>query len=158
MVTTTNQRPHYNVDELVRHRGGMSLLDQVVDYDKTWLKASSTLTEENLFMSGGWMPSWVGIEYMAQSVAALAGTRAIRQNEPVKVGFLVSTRKYEAERPAFPVGSTLTVVVSEVVMGENGLGVFDCELTCEQPDGQSFTVTTRLNVFQPVDLMDVFGT
>jgi len=42
-------------------------------------------------------------------------------------------------------------------MGENGLGVFDCELTCEQPDGLSFTVTARLNVFQPDDFREVFG-
>lgn len=152
-----SQRTNDNMDELVRHRGEMSLLDQVVDSGETWLKARSTLTEHNLFMNEGWMPSWIGIEYMAQSIAAFAGTRAKGQNQPVKVGFLVGARKYEVERPAFPVGSILTVVVNEVIMGENGLGVFDCQLTCEQPDGLSFSVTTRLNVFQPDDFRDVFG-
>lgn len=156
-MTTASQRTNDSMDELVSHRGGMSLLDQVVDHGETWLRASSTLTKSNLFVSEGWMPSWIGIEYMAQSIAALAGTRAKHQKQPVKMGFLVGARKYEAERPAFPVNSVLTVVVREVVMGENGLGVFDCELTCEQPDGLSFAVNSRLNVFQPDDFRKVFG-
>ncbi len=146
-----------SVDQLVRHRGDMSLLDEVVDYGSDWLKARATLTENNLFLTDGRVPSWVGIEYMAQSVAALAGTRSRQQNEPVRLGFLVGTRKYHVGQPAFPLGSVLTVVVSEVVMGENGLGVFDCELTCEPPDGRSFVASTRLNVFQPDDFREVFG-
>lgn len=156
-MTATSPKTNHHMDELVRHRGGMSLLDQVVDSGETWLKACSTLTEDNLFVTEGWMPSWIGIEYMAQSIAAFAGIRAKDESQSVKIGFLVGTRKYEAERPAFPVGSVLTAVVSEVVVGENGLGVFDCELTCEQPDGLSFAVIARLNVFQPDDFRDVFG-
>ena len=146
-----------SVEQLVRHRGDMSLLDEVMEYGDTWLKARSTVTKNNLFLIDGRVPSWIGIEYMAQTVAALAGTRARRRDEPVRVGFLVGTRKYLAEQPAFPLGSVLTVVVSEVVMGENGLGVFDCELTCNPPGGRGFVVSTRLNVFQPDDFREVFG-
>lgn len=145
------------LDELVRHRGDMSLLDEVLAYGDTWLQARATLTQNNLFLTDGKVPSWVGIEYMAQSVAALAGTRSRSNDEPARVGFLVGTRKFQVEQPAFSIGSILTIVVSEVVMGENGLGVFDCELTCEQPDGLSFVASARLNVFQPDDFRDVFG-
>ena len=156
-MMTTDQNPNYSVDELILHRDGMSLLDEVVDYGDTWLKSRATLTEDNLFLNKDMVPSWVGIEYMAQSVAAWAGTRSKIRSEPVKVGFLVGTRKYEAETPSFPLGSVLTIIVSEIIMGANGLGVFDCELTCEQPDGLSFVASARLNVFQPDDFREDFG-
>lgn len=156
-VAMTTDNTMTCVDDLVPHRGDMSLLDEILDYGETWLKARATVTENNLFLTEGRVPSWTGIEYMAQSIAALAGTRSMQRGEPARVGFLVGTRKYQAGQPAFAVGSVLTVVVSEVVMGENGLGVFDCELTCKQPDGTSFVASTRMNVFQPDDFREVFG-
>lgn len=146
-----------DLDELIRHRGDMSLLDEVVDHGDTWLEARATLTENNLFLTDGKVPAWVGIEYLAQAVAALMGTRATQEGGPAKMGFLVGTRKYQAQQPAFPVGSTLTVVVRESMMDETGLGVFDGQLTCRPPEGASFTAQARLSIFQPDDYRDVYG-
>lgn len=147
----------YNLDELVPHRGDMCLLDAVVDHGDNWLSARARLSETNLFLTDGQIPSWVGIEYMAQSVAAFMGIRSRQKGEPARVGFLVGTRKYQAERPAFPVGSVLELIVQEAMTDENGLGVFDCALTCEQPDGLTFAASARLTIFQPDDVRDVYG-
>lgn len=152
-----SKQPFYAVDELVRHRGDMSLLDTILDYGDNWLEAQATLTSDNLFLLEGVVPSWVGIEYMAQTVAAWAGARAQSRGEPVKVGFLVGTRKYQSQGAAFPVGSLLTIRVTQVMTGDNGLGVFDCQLQCEPPEGPAFTANARLNVFQPDDFTEVLG-
>lgn len=152
-----SEQATYAVDDLVRHRGDMSLLDNIVAFDDSWLEAQATLTSDNLFLVDGAVPAWVGIEYMAQTVAAWAGARAQTRGEPVKVGFLVGTRKYQSQGPAFPVGSLLSIRVTEVMRGENGLGVFDCELRCEPPEGPGFSANARLNVFQPDDFKDVLG-
>ena len=155
MTPTGNTTPC--VDELIRHRGDMSLLDRVVDHGDTWLEARARVTERSLFLIDGVVPAWVGIEYMAQAVAALMGLRARQRGKGASVGFLVGTRKYLTEGPAFAVDSVLTVRVQESLMDENGLGLFDCQLTCRQPDGVSFTASGRLNIFQPDDPSENYG-
>jgi predicted hotdog family 3-hydroxylacyl-ACP dehydratase len=155
MTSTGNPTPC--LDELIRHRGDMSLLDRVVDHGDTWLEARARVTERSLFLTDGVVPAWVGIEYMAQAVAALMGLRARQRGKGASVGFLVGTRKYLTEVPAFAVNSELTVRVQESLMDENGLGLFDCQLTCRQPDGASFTASGRLNIFQPDDPSENYG-
>ncbi|PPK52094.1 ApeP family dehydratase [Marinobacter persicus] len=155
MTSTGNPAPC--LDELIRHRGDMSLLDRVVDHGDTWLEARAMVTRNSLFLTEGVVPAWVGIEYMAQAVAALMGLRARQRGKGASVGFLVGTRKYLTEGPAFAVDSELTVRVQESLMDENGLGLFDCQLTCRQPDGASFTISGRLNIFQPDDPSENYG-
>ncbi|KXS52205.1 MAG: hypothetical protein AWU57_3413 [Marinobacter sp. T13-3] len=155
MTSTGNPTPC--LDELIRHRGDMSLLDRVVDHGDTWLEARAMVTERSLFLTDGVVPAWVGIEYMAQAVAALMGLRARQRGKGASVGFLVGTRKYLTEGPAFAVDSELTVRAQESLMDENGLGLFDCQLTCRQPDGVSFTASGRLNIFQPDDPSENYG-
>jgi predicted hotdog family 3-hydroxylacyl-ACP dehydratase len=41
------------------------------------------------------VPNYVGIEYMAQSIAALAGVEARLDHEGIRVGFLLGTRKLQ---------------------------------------------------------------
>jgi len=155
MTSTGNPTPC--LDELIRHRGDMSLLDRVVDHGDTWLEARAMVTGRSLFLTEGMVPAWVGIEYMAQAVAALMGLRARQQGKNASVGFLVGARKYLTEGPAFAVGSELTVWVQESLMDENGLGLFDCQLTCQPPDGASFTASARLNIFQPDGADENYG-
>jgi predicted hotdog family 3-hydroxylacyl-ACP dehydratase len=54
----------------------------------------------------------VGIEYIAQTVAALVGLQALREDGRVRVGYLLGTRRYHASRPWFPIGERLTVRVA----------------------------------------------
>jgi predicted hotdog family 3-hydroxylacyl-ACP dehydratase len=57
----------------------------------------------------GLVLSWVGIEYMAQCIAAHRGLRSRANGEPIKVGFLVGSK-----RVAFrTVEGTLTVVLPD---------------------------------------------
>jgi predicted hotdog family 3-hydroxylacyl-ACP dehydratase len=91
--------------------------------------------------------AWVGIEYMAQAVAAHAGWLALQRGEEVKVGFLLGSRKYEASVPVFAPGSVLHVHVHRVLQAENGLGAFECRI--DVVDGVQSAATATVTVFQP---------
>jgi predicted hotdog family 3-hydroxylacyl-ACP dehydratase len=101
-----------------------------------------------LFCGADGVGAWVGIEYMAQAVAAHAGYRASLRGEQVKIGFLLGSRRYECSRPVFAIGSVLRVHVRCILLGENGLGSFECRI--DDP-GASVAIAT-LTVFQPANV------
>lgn len=87
---------------------------------------------------------------MAQAIAAWAGYTAQLRGEPVKLGFLLGTRRYESSRPIFVLGSVLRVHVQRLFQNENGLGSFECFIDNEEGRVASATVT----VFQPPNVDD----
>ena len=87
---------------------------------------------------------------MGQAVAALAGVRARRDGERVRVGFLVGTRHYEPHASHFPFGITLTVAIESVIENTSGLHVFNCSIyNCD-----FCLVTANLNVYLPADVTE----
>jgi len=132
-----------DVTDLIPHTGDMVLLDRIVDYDDMGLTAELAVRGDGLFGDGRTVPAWVGIEYMAQTVAAYVGMKARQANEPIRMGFLLGTRRYNSNVAAFKVGATLTIRV-EKIMQDDGLGVFDCRI-----HGEGVEVTANLNVYQP---------
>jgi len=136
-----------DIHSLVPHSGAMSLLDSFVAADEDNLTAQVTIRLESMFLEDGAVGAWVGVEYMAQAVAAHAGYAARQRGEPVRVGFLLGTRRYACAVPAFALGSTLTVHVHRALQGDNGLGAFDCRIN-DGASGQELATAT-ITVFQP---------
>lgn len=137
-----------DIHTLVPHAGSMVLLDRVVMVDDDNLSAEVAIASGSLFCGERGVGGWVGIEYMAQAVAAHAGFTARQRGEPVKVGFLLGTRCYDCSRAFFSVGSVLRIYVCRLLMAENGLGSFECRI--EDQDGVAATAT--INVFQPANV------
>jgi predicted hotdog family 3-hydroxylacyl-ACP dehydratase len=81
---------------------------------------------------------------MAQTIAAWAGVQARLRGEPVKAGYLLGSRQYQASHPVFTLGDTLTIVVNKQYH-EGELAVFDCRIS-----GSQVSVSATLNVFQPI--------
>lgn len=148
---------NFDIDELIVHRDTMSLLDRVVSSDESSLQSVATVSEDNPFVLEQGLPAWVGIEYMAQSVAAYAGVGAKKLGEAAKIGFLVGTRKYQCTGPLFALGSELQISVRELLMGDNGLGAFECEIRGQAPDGSDVIASANLNVFQPDNIDDILS-
>ncbi|MBV1932240.1 MAG: hotdog family protein [Porticoccaceae bacterium] len=121
----------FDINELVPHSGLMSLLDEVLDYNAESLSARVTIVEDSLLVEDRGVPAWVGIEYMAQAIAAYSGLMAKNAGQEVSVGFLLGTRKYTCNRAYFPVGARVKISVYEELRGDNGLGVFRCEITAD---------------------------
>ena len=131
--------------ELLPHAGDMILIDQVLSFDEEQIHTRVTVKPGGLFnRADGSLPAWVGIELMAQSVAAYAGCRARQKGEAVELGFLLGTRKFECNVDCFPTGAELAIHGLRSLEDDNGMGVFECHLR-----GDGFHASARLNVFRP---------
>ena len=142
---TTDTWPPHEMDAWVPHRGAMNLLDGVAHCDDHAIEAHVKVPSQGIFATDEGVPAWVGIEYMAQAVAAWSGARARDGGGSPRIGFLLGSRRYEAMVPTFAVGADLQVFAQCELMGENGLGMFDCRV--EQ--GGRVLASGRLSVFEP---------
>ena len=139
-----------DIRSLVPHAGPMVLLDRVISVDEDSLLAEVRIRPDSLFCNADGVGAWVGIEYMAQAIGAWAGYTAQLRDEPVKLGFLLGTRRYDCSRPIFVLGSVLWVHIQRVFQNENGLGSFECYIDDEE--GQ--IATAAVSVFQPPNVND----
>lgn len=137
----------YRVEELVPHSGKMSLLSAIVDHGEGWLQAEVLISKESMFAEARGVPAWIGLEYMAQAIAAYSGLQERLQGGSPKIGFLLGSRKYLCNAERFAIGQKLVITVSPELEGSNGLNVFNAEL--QGDDGVSASAV--VNVFQPDD-------
>ena len=138
---------NYQVLDVVPHGLPMSLLDAIEAWSQHSITAIVTIRRDSMFCESAGVPAWVGVEYMGQAIAAWAGIQAREAGNPVKIGFLVSARRYETGRSHFPVGAQLKICATQVTDNISGLGVFECQI---EYDGEM--ITAKLNVFMPDDV------
>ena len=137
-----------DIRSLVPHTGAMVLLDRVVSFDQENLCAEVRIQADSMFARKNGVDGWVGIEYMAQAIAGHAGYAARLRGEPVKIGFLLGTRRYECSSSMFALQCVLRVHVHRVLQAENGLASFECRI--EDPNNQVLATAT-ITVFEPAD-------
>ncbi|WP_114810630.1 hotdog family protein [Paraburkholderia kururiensis] len=117
------------IEQLVPHRGTMLLLDSVSAFDDESLTAYASVRSDAWYADReGAMPAWIGVELMAQAIAAHVGLLAMRAGENVRPGVLLGTRRYEARMPAFPGGAQLCITIKEVLRSEEGHGAYACTI------------------------------
>ena len=133
------------IAELIPHAADMILIDDVISFGAEDIETRLTVRPGGLFnQEDGSLPAWVGIELMAQSIAAYAGCQALQAGLPVELGFLLGTRKFECNVERFPAGAELRIRALRSLQDDNGMGVFECHLT-----GPGIHASARLNVFRP---------
>ena len=137
----------YPIEEVVPHRGNLLLLQRVLRWDEDSIEAALVVPSEGLFCQHDGVPAWVGIEYMAQAIAAWAGCRARRDGGTPKIGFLLGSRRYRSAVPVFPAGTPLVVHAHRELIGDNGLGMFACRIVA----GDACWVEANVSVFEPDD-------
>ena len=137
-------KKNFRILDVVPHQSPMSLLDTLESYSDNTLVSSLTIKEDSLFYEERGVPAWVGLEYMGQTIAAYGGVKARNEGRPVKIGFLVSSRRYESPQSHFKLGSKLKVFVEKVINNPSGLSVFSCSITWSD-----FIIQANLNVFLP---------
>jgi len=138
------------IRDLVPHRDPMVLLDEVVFADAESLCAAVKICRDSPFFDSEaeGVGAWVGIEYMAQAIAAHAGYLAQAKGEAVKVGFLLGTRRFETKTPQFTLGSNLHIQVHCSLQSENGLGAFECHIV-DSTASEHILASATITVFQP---------
>lgn len=131
--------------DLVPHAGAMCLLDRVITAESERLSAEVVVPADGLFSRDGGVGAWVGIEYMAQAVAAWAGWQARRIGEAPAIGLLLGTRRYRCRVPRFAAGQRLQVDVERSYQADNGLGQFECRIHAQGVE----LASAQLTVFGP---------
>lgn len=141
-----------DVAELLPHDGNMVLLDRVIEFDQESMITIAIVRNDGLFSNScgnsNSVPAWLGIEYMAQTVAALDGMMCKIAGRPINIGFLLGTRRYLCNVGSLSIGMVLTVKVKRL-MEDQGLAVFDCEVL-----GDGVSLSAKLNVYQPESMVN----
>lgn len=136
------------IARLIPHRGAMCLLDSVADQGPEWVETRVRVCADGPFGADGTVGAWVGIEYMAQAVAAFSGLRSHAAGDAPGIGLLVGTRAYHAGVGGFPAGAMLCVRAERRYESDDGLASFACSI--RDADG-ALLAEAALTVFQPAD-------
>ncbi|HKP94980.1 MAG TPA: 3-hydroxylacyl-ACP dehydratase [Fibrobacteria bacterium] len=137
---------------LLPHRAPMILLDEACGMEGEFFKAKVRITPASPFFSPGvpgGVPAWVGLEYMAQTVAAYSGAQGLARGGEVKAGMLLGTREYAAEIPIFPDGRELEVLARIDIFQENGVSSMHCRI---RESGGRILAQAQINVIDVPDL------
>jgi predicted hotdog family 3-hydroxylacyl-ACP dehydratase len=121
------------VTELLPHQGRAVMIDAVLSDTEDRIEVAAHISREHpFFVAGHGVPTWVGIELMAQAIAAHAGLSGRRARRPPRNGMLLGTRRYQVETAYFPEGMRLDVC-AEREFGDSGAdgGVGACTCTIQ---------------------------
>src|SRR5262245_58456884 len=118
----------YRVEELVPHRGPMSLLDAIVDYGPDWLRAAVTPRPDSRFATPAGVPAWVGIEYMAQTASAFGGIEQVQRGQRPTIGLLIGARYYRCMQETFSFGVPLAVIARIAMRDADDFAAYDCRI------------------------------
>jgi predicted hotdog family 3-hydroxylacyl-ACP dehydratase len=131
------------ISEIVPHGRPMLLLDRLVSYSGDLVTCEVQIRPDSPFMSEGGVPAIVGVEYMAQCVAAYAGLSARAKGEPVRIGFLLGSRSLRIGVDVFAPGDRL-IIEARRIWGEEVLGSFACQVR----RGDEILLEGNLTVYQ----------
>ena len=136
------------VPSLLPHSGAMVLISEPAAFGDGWAEAAVRIGEDSLFYKAGkGVPSWVGAEYMAQTIALYSGIRARRAGNDIQIGLLIGCRRFEVETEYFRLGIQLRIHVDEIWQ-DSQMAVFECSI-----ENREQLAKARLNVFSPVDVV-----
>jgi predicted hotdog family 3-hydroxylacyl-ACP dehydratase len=136
------------LDELIAHRAPMCLLDRMLHVTDREARAEAVVRADNpLFVPGRGLPAYVGLEMMAQAIAAIDGMKRKIEKLPPKIGFLLGCRRYSASRAEFAEGERLSIAAN-MVFGDNAMFAFECRIDGE--DGSELA-KANMSVYAPAD-------
>jgi predicted hotdog family 3-hydroxylacyl-ACP dehydratase len=137
------------IDALLPHRGTMQLLTRVLAYGEETLSAEARVDATAWYADAdGAMPAWIGIELMAQAIAAHVALRSRLEGKPVQPGVLLGARRLDVAVQAFAPDTALCVEVRETIKVDGGHGAYDCAIRTSAPDSPALA-TAIVKVYQP---------
>lgn len=137
----------YSLHELIPHREPMLLLNSVRELGDNFSTAEIIISKSSsFFMPAKGVPSWIGIEYMGQTAALIAGYQLQQGTVTPHLGLLLGTRKYEAFTAWFKEDDVLLVSCKEVAVVGQELATFQGEIR-NKNDGVLYA-TAKLSVFR----------
>ena len=139
--------PDSQLFDYLPHRPPMLLLNRMLAVGDNFSRAEVNIQLDSPFIIGDkGVPAWVGIEYMGQTAALIAGHQQRQQKLAKHMGFLLGTRRYKTTVHWFTIGSQLVVECNQAAVVGESLATFDCKITDKQHN--AVLATARLSVFR----------
>ncbi len=137
-----------SIERLIRHRGPMCLIDRIVAAEENAVTTEARIDPSCIVATADRrIPSYVGLEMMAQTISAYDGLRRFQRDLPPAVGFLLGCRSYVARQPYLAAGTILTIT-GRMVFNDRDMASFDCIIRDENPANFA---EASLNVYNPAD-------
>jgi predicted hotdog family 3-hydroxylacyl-ACP dehydratase len=138
-----------SIEDLLMHREKMLLLQEVTAFSDEAVVCRAVPDAGAWYTGGsGGMPAWIGIELMAQAIAAHVALHARSAGKPPRPGALLGTRAYRSVRPSFPAGEPLAVHARQTFRNADGLASYDCTIVSREEEQLA---TAALTVYEPED-------
>lgn len=133
------------IKDLIPHREPMILLDELVDWGDNFAECLVKHETNN----GYWdddnrIPAYVGIEYMAQTIAVYTGILSTLAEQPIRIAYLLGTRKFDTNQCFMEANKPVHVRVEELFRNEDNIAVFDCLI-----HGDNLRMKAQLKGVQP---------
>jgi predicted hotdog family 3-hydroxylacyl-ACP dehydratase len=106
----------------------MVLLDVITHHSRERTRCRVVIGADSPFHDDGLVPPWIGIEYLAQTIAVHGGLHARASGDPIRLGLLVGCRRLTIATAGFRRGQVLDASVAHL-WGERDLFAFSCALT-----------------------------
>lgn len=137
--------------DLIPHREPMLLIDRIINLGDNFSETEISITpDSSFFETGKGVPAWIGIEYMGQTAALIAGYQLQQGKVTPHLGLLLGTRKYQVKTAWFAEGDLLQVKCTEIAVVGNQLANFLCEIY--RKSDQTLYASAKLSVFRkPLD-------
>ncbi len=136
------------IERLVPHRAPMLLIDRIVEAAEDTVTAEARVDPHCVFAVGDkGVPSYVGLEMMAQTVCAYDGLRRFEEGLPPPLGFLLGCRRYTVRRPYLAPGAVLTIT-ARMLLHDGDMASFECSI---RDDDTTNFAEGSLNVYRPAN-------
>jgi len=133
--------------DLIPHREPMLLINKLHSVSSQASQATVIIDEHTPFFKGGYgVPAWIGLEYMGQTSALIAGYQHREGLLEPHMGFLMGSRKFVSHVPYFKANENLVVRCNEAALVGDSLATFNCTISVED-SGQDLA-TAMLSVFR----------
>lgn len=144
------------LEGLLPHRDPMVLLTRALGLEGGDFVAEVDISADSPFFEGSGVPVWIGLEYMAQAVAAFAGSEGAAEGKGARPGLLLGARAFTCVRDRFVEGETLRIVARRVLQQDNGISAMECFI---QDAGRVELARAQLTVIQLQDMaaLDALG-
>lgn len=161
-MKTIQQKIEYG--ELINylpHKGKMFLLSRVIQHDSInhTITAEYDITDKCIFYeeAADGVPSWVGFEFLAQSISALTGITNTEMGNPPLPGFILSVMEFKADVGYLKNNTTIQMkAVEDFRDEESHVYRYVCELFAE-PGAETPVVTAKISVMETEDTHALFG-
>jgi predicted hotdog family 3-hydroxylacyl-ACP dehydratase len=150
----SKSNPAFAITELLPHRAPMCWLDELVAIGADSITTRLVIRADALFYEPELgMPAWVGLEYMAQTVAAYSGHERVTRGQQPQIGLLLGTRHYRNHVDYFPLGAVLDVHATMLLRDASDLVAFACEIR----HGAAVLAQADVKAIRPDDLQSVLA-